>query len=65
MSVLALAVKDARKGNGHAQEARRFLSSTWAAELLTLTCDVLDLDYDAADLQALIAGEVGATGGHN
>ena len=55
-AVLALAARDVRKGNGHAQEARRFLSSTWAAELLTLTCDVLDLDYDAGDLAALIDG---------
>ena len=55
-AVLALAARDVRKANGHAQEARRFLSSTWAADLLREVCGVLDLDYTADDLAALIDG---------
>jgi len=60
-AILELAVKDARRGNGHALGARAFLCSTWAAELLAGVCDVLALDYDGDDLRA-IAGEVDGEG---
>jgi len=54
-AILDRAARDVAAGNGHAQEARAFLCSTWAAELLGALCDALALGdgYDGDDLRKL------------
>lgn len=57
VAVLALAAHDVAEGNACEHEARGFLLSPWAADLLRGACDVLDVDgLDVADLDRLALG---------
>ncbi len=49
-AVLLRALEDARDGNGHSAEARAFLQSAQAGDL------VLALDLEPADLERVIGG---------
>lgn len=57
VAVLDLAARDVKAANGHAHDARAFLLSPWAADLLRGACDALDVDdLDTTDLDRLALG---------
>ena len=57
VAVLDLAARDAQKTDGYSEDAREFLVSTWAAELLGLLCGALGVEeYGSDDLADLARG---------
>ena len=57
-AVIARAAKDLAEGNGHSEDAREFLTGTWAAALLSGACAVLAIDdIDTGDLARLAGAQ--------